>query len=154
MKEKKQIPTLNHIPSDKRLYDAWVTRLGNCLHWQKLMSQSAAMAQAHLTLELLKALGEGIVVFTYIKKDGRARRARGTLCPGVSEAYDAYVRARSSEEREKDGKARRKNDEDTTFCYWDLDQHGFRSFDAERLWEINEVTIVSRKVSKTTDFTD
>ena len=147
MKEEKQIPTLNHIPEDKRFYDEWVMRLGNCLHWQKLMSQSAAMAQAHLTLELLKALGDGIVVFTYIKKDGRARRARGTLCPGVSEDYDAYERARSSEEREKD-------EEDTTYPYWDLDKHGFRSFDAERLWEINEVTIVSRKVSKTTESTD
>ena len=147
MKEKKQIPTLNHIPEDKRFYDEWVTRLGNCLHWQKLMSQSAAMAQAHLTLELLKALGEGVVVFSYYKKNGVLRRARGTLCPGVSDEYDAYERANSSEERRKD-------DEDTTYCYWDLDQHGFRSFDAERLWEINEVTIVSRKVSKTTNSTD
>ena len=136
--EKKQ------IPEDKRLNDSKRMRLGNVIHWHKQKTMTEGQQLAALTQELTKALGEGVVVFTYKKDNGFLRRARGTLCPGVSEDYDAYERARSSEERENDGKARRKDDEDTTFCYWDLDQHGFRSFDAERLWEINEVTIVSR----------
>ena len=139
--EKKQ------IPEDKRLNDSKRMRLGNIIHWHKQKTMKEGQQLAALTQELTKALGEGVVVFTYKKDNGFLRRARGTLCPGIDEEYDNY--------KPKGTKKRNEDDiERTDFTYWDLDKHGFRTFKAERLIEINEVTIVSRKVNKTTDYTN
>ena len=141
MKEKKQ------IPDDKRLNDSKRMRLGNVIHWHKQKTMKEGQQLAALTHELTKALDEGVVVFTYMKDDGWARRARGTLCRGIDEEYDNYKPKGTKKGKKKDITR-------TDFTYWDLDKHGFRTFKAERLIEINEVTIVSRKVNKTTDYTD
>ena len=40
------------------------------------------------TIELRKALYEGVVLFEFIKKDGTLRHARGTTCPELLPADD------------------------------------------------------------------
>ena len=49
------------------------------------------------------------------------------MCKGISAAYDNY------EYKGKGEKVQRELP--TTFCYWDLDEEGFRSFAAENLIE-------------------
>ena len=78
------------IPSDAQLLARWVTILANKLQYHKMLTQSDAFQQAHLTRDLLTALGEGEVEFTYRKEDGIIRKARGTLYKGVCDGYDSY----------------------------------------------------------------
>ena len=133
MKEKKQ------IPDEARLLNSWVMTLANRLQYHKFLNRSEAFRQAHLTLKLLMDLGEGEVVFTYKKDNGFLRRARGTLCTGISEAYDKWVYA--------DEQKHKVSDEGTSFNYFDLDMQNFRTFKAENLIDI-------KSVSKTTDYTN
>ena len=119
---------------------AWVCELANNLldESERVMTRSEAFRKAHLTRELLERLGEGEVKFKYKKQNGDERTAHGTLTTGIDPMFDNH---------EYKGKNIEKNyAEDTTnFNYWDLEKHGFRTFSALRLLEINEVRIISCK---------
>ena len=109
-----------------RLLAQWAMELANFLRYKRGWHPDSATRQAWLCQHALEALGEGVVMLDYNKLDGSRRLARGTLCQGISEAYDRY------EYKGKSGV--RKTDEGYfTFCYWDLDEEGFRSFNAARL---------------------
>ena len=97
------------------------------------MGRSEAMKQSHLVRELLGALGRGEVRFVYEKEDGTRREARGTLCHGISEAFDNYEYKMDLTGTCYDTLLR--------FTYWDLDREAFRSFATERVKEIIEVRI-------------
>lgn len=94
------------------------------------MTRRGAFQQAYLLRDLMKALGRGVVHFVYETKDGERREARGTLCHGVSAAYDAYVF------KQDDDDLRRANLGGLNYVYWDLEREAFRSFSAERLMEV------------------
>ena len=81
-------------------------------------------------------LGEGVVTFVYEEADGTEREARGTLCKGVSEAFDAWTPKKTEEE--KPVKWPREN-----FVYWDLDAEAFRSWNASRLLKIKGRSVVN-----------
>lgn len=105
----------------------WVMELANYLRNEKDMEYRQAMRKAHLTKNLLKALGEGKVMFTYRKKDGSLRTAHGTLRHGICREYDAYrCTSQVSEDEGKEWPY-------SHFAYWDLDCQCFRSFRAEDL---------------------
>ena len=120
---------MEQMKSDKevaRLLKRWAMDVANRLRWREAFSASEALRQAYKVQNCLEALGKGMVMLDYNKQDGSRRIARGTLCQGISEAYDSY---------EYKGKCGvKKTDEGYfTFCYWDLDEEGFRSFNAARL---------------------
>jgi hypothetical protein len=125
------------IPSDVQLLARWVTMLANKLQYHKMLTQSDAFKQAHLTRDLLTALGEGEVEFTYRKEDGFIRKARGTLCKGVCPGYDSY-------QPKTDRKPRRRDEEDTSYCYFDIDRNEFRSFKAENVMNIDVIHQLDR----------
>ena len=125
------------IPSDAQLLARWVTSLANKLQYHKMLTQSDAFKQAHLTRDLLTALGEGEVEFTYRKEDGFIRKARGTLCKGVCPGYDSY-------QPKTDRKPRRRDEEDTAYCYFDIDRNEFRSFKAENVLSIDVIHQLDR----------
>ena len=75
---------------EKNLMNRWVFDHANAMIEEFNMNRSEAFRRAHLARELVVALGQGVVVFEYEKKDGTSRLARGTLCKGISEKYDAY----------------------------------------------------------------
>ena len=109
-----------------RLLAQWAMELANFLRYKRGWHPDSATRQAWLCQHALEQLGKGMVMLDYNKQDGSRRLARGTLCKGVSEAYDSY------EYKGKSGV--KKTDEGYfTFCYWDLDEEGFRSFNAARL---------------------
>ena len=119
MKQKKSNKDVSRLPK------GWAMSVANQLRWHKGFSPSEAVRQAYKVQNCLKALGAGVVNFSYYEKDGSLRKAVGTLCKGVSAAYDNY---------EYKGKGEKvKHELPTTFCYWDLDEEGFRSFNAARL---------------------
>ena len=101
-------------------------QMANWLRYKKGWLPDAATRQAWLCQHALEALGEGVVQLQYLKKDGSKRIARGTLCQGISEAYDRY-------EYKGRGGVRKTEEGYFTFAYWDLDEEGFRSFNAARL---------------------
>ena len=113
----------------------WTLNLANDLiddGWDR----KYAFKQAHLCRRLLECLGLGTVVFEYYKKDGTVRRARGTLCKGVSKDFDHYE---YKTEHQKENPF-------NVFTYYDLDATGFRTFDATRLRRIIETTIKSKSL--------
>ena len=116
------------LSDEQRQLNRWVMDLGNYLVQEKNMDKREAMRKAHLTKNLLNALGKGVVRFTYSKKDGTMRTARGTLCREASAAFAAYEYVKAVEEVVWPR---------ATFSYWDVDKNGFRSFRAEQLKEIN-----------------
>lgn len=86
-------------------------------------------------IELKEKLQNGIVHFTYKKKDGTMRTAKGTtmldLIPkenhpkgGVSNKPEDYV------------------------CYWDLDSNGWRSFKNTNFMKIDEFYVKSKRYNK------
>ena len=113
-----------------RLMNRWTFELANRLMDEENVSRKVAFQQAHLTRELLERLGHGEVRFVYGKQDGTLREARGTLCHGISEAFDNYEY--KTENRDYDDSA-------TKFTYWDLDREAFRTFAVERIKKIIEV---------------
>ena len=118
------------MTKESRLLKRWVFDLSNALideGWPR----KDAFKQAHLCRRLLECLGMGKVVFEYYKKDGTVRRARGTLCKGVSKDFDHYE---YKTEHQKENPF-------NVFTYYDLDATGFRTFDATRLRRIIETTI-------------
>ena len=119
----------------KQLLGAWVCDLANRLinDSETPMTQSEAFRRAHLARELVAALGQGIVVFEYVKKDGSPRLAQGTLCKGVSEKYDAYEYKTDSHDKDKYS--------ELDIPYWDLDKEAFRNFSVARVVGIHGVVI-------------
>ena len=80
--------------SDKevaRLLKRWAMDVANRLRWREAFSASEAVRQAYLVQNCLEALGAGKVKLTYMKKDGEIREAVGTLCKGISAAYDNSI---------------------------------------------------------------
>lgn len=118
----------NDLREIMRLMRRWVFDLAYVLMNDECMGRSEAMKQAHLTRELLEALGRGEVRFVYEKQDGTLREARGTLCHGISEAFDNYVYKTDLSEKDYDTQL--------AFTYWDLDCEAFRSFSAMKLKSI------------------
>ena len=115
------------MSEEQRELNRWVMELANYLMAEKGIDDKTALRKAHLTRNLLRALGEGKVTFSYRKQDGSLRTAHGTLRHGIFREFDEYRYA--SDEAE-----------DTAsewpyshFVYWDLDRQGFRSFRAEDL---------------------
>ena len=113
----------------------WVMELAHYLWYEKDLEYQQAMRKAHLTKNLLKALGEGKVMFTYRKKDGSLRTAHGTLRHGICREYDAYhYTSQVSEDEEKEWPY-------SHFTYWDLDRQCFRSFRAEDLEDYQKMNV-------------
>ena len=126
------------MKSDKetaRLLKRWAMDVANRLRWREAFSASEALRQAYLVQNCLKALGAGKVKLTYMKKDGEIREAVGTLCKGISAAYDNY------EYKEQPGEATCIQYE--YFLYWDLEVEGYRTFRAANLIAFEPVEVNS-----------
>lgn len=123
----------------RSLLGAWVCDMANRLmnESEVPMTQSKAFEQAHLVRRLLEKLGEGKVVFGYLKYGGELRVTEGTLCAGIDPAFDNYVHKTVENNRKT---------ETLNFTYWDLGRHAFRTFSALRVvwisaaWKWNEET--------------
>ena len=128
MAQKKTKKTYS-MPEKQRLLCRWTFELAHN------MDKKAALELAHLNRELILHLGSGRVWFIYMKEDGTLREAQGTLCNGISKAFDEY----------ECKKIRKKDDmwPTETFTYWDLEKEGFRTFKASRLIKIKAATIVN-----------
>ena len=120
------------LSDEQRLLNRWVMELGNYLVEEKGLDKREALRKAHLTKRLLKALGTGVVRFSYSKHDGTLRTALGTLAHGICREYDAYQYA--GNEVDDDGVEWPYSH----FVYWDIDRRGFRSFRAEQLFEFKQ----------------
>ena len=115
---------------EQKLLRRWTLNLANDLiddGWDR----KYAFKQAHLCRRLLECLGMGKVVFEYYKKDGTVRRARGTLCKGVSKDFDHYEYKMEHQKKNPFG----------VFTYYDLDAMGFRTFSVANLIRIIETVI-------------
>ena len=118
------------MTKESRLLKRWVFDLSNALideGWPR----RDAFKQAHLCRRLLECLGLGTVVFEYYKKDGTVRRARGTLCKGISKDLDHYEYKMEHQKKNPFG----------VFTYYDLDAMGFRTFSVANLIRIIETVI-------------
>ena len=120
------------IQEEKRLMNRWVFDVANLLMDDENVSRKVAFRQAHLVRELLDALGRGEVRFAYQKKDGTLREARGTLCHGISEAFDSYDYKVADDLKDAGVGG-------TNFVYWDMEREAFRSFAAMNVKKIVEV---------------
>ena len=120
------------LREQQALENRWVFDLANQLMTEGDMTRRGALQQAYQLRDLPDGLGRGSVQFIYEKHDGTRRTAWGTLCRGVSDAFDSY-------ECKNDGDPRRANTEDTTYVYWDLVAQAFRSFKAENLKQICQI---------------
>ena len=117
-----------------RLLRQWAMELANYLRYKEGWTADRATRQAWLCQHALVALGEGEVMLDYMKQDGTRRLAHGTLCHGISAAYDRYeYKSRGGVEKTEKGYF--------TFSYWDLDEDAFRSFNAARL---NDYLVIKR----------
>ena len=113
----------------RRLSNRWVFDCANRLIADEGMERKCAFGQAVKAFHLLEQLGKGEVRFEYLKANGERRKARGTLCHGISPAFDNY-------EFKND-----KPDEGQTdfgiITYWDLDREAFRSLHIKNLMSID-----------------
>jgi len=128
----------------KKLMNRWVFDHAYAMMEEFNMNRSDAFRQAYLVWDLVDALGQGIAVFEYEKKDGSLRKAKGTLCKGVSDGYDAY------EYKEKD-KENRDCYPKLDIKYWDLDREAFRNFSVARVVMIHGVVIKSAPAGQKLD---
>ena len=119
----------------RRMMQRWVMELAWQMQDEHCMTRSGALQQAYMVRDLLEGFGRGIVEFTYMKGDGTERVARGTLCRGVTEAFDRY------EYKQLYDDLREVNIGGTNCVYWDLDRKGFRAFRADRLKSIISMTV-------------
>ena len=111
----------------KRELDKWVMELAHYLEAEYELEWKVALRKAHLTKTILGLMGTSVVQFTYRKKDGTLREARGTLCRQMSAAFAAYEYVKTVEEVVWPR---------ATFTYWDMDREAFRTFSADRLIEV------------------
>ncbi len=119
------------ITEQNQLRRSWIMSLCNTLVYRDMMPRSTAMQCAFTAWDVLENLGRGVVEFAYYKMDGSVRRARGTLCRGVSTGFDSY---------QGKGVERIRRDNSNTegiYTYWDLDRNGFRTFKAAKLKPFN-----------------
>ena len=103
----------------------WAMELANFLRYKEGWTPTRAANQAWLCLHALEALGKGEVTLDFNKVDGSRRIARGTVCKGIDPLFDLY-----EYKGKKDEISGRYN---WSFTFWDLDEKGFRSFNAARL---------------------
>ena len=114
----------------RRLGNRWVFDCANRLIEDEGMERKNAFRQAAKAYHLLGRLGKGEVLFEYVKANGELRKARGTLCHGISPELDSY--------EFKDDKPDVGQKDFGIIVYFDLDKEEFRSFKAERLIGWNE----------------
>ena len=76
------------MSEEQRELNRWVMELANYLMAEKGIDDKTALRKAHLTRNLLRALGEGKVTFSYRKQDGSLRTAHGTLRHGICKEFD------------------------------------------------------------------
>ena len=76
--------------------------------------------------DLKKALYEGIVLFTFIKRNGELRHARGTTCP---ELVPDENRPRNKRTPEQQALYDRQ-----TVAFYDIDKKGWRSMRIDTIW--------------------
>lgn len=132
MSKKKQKYSMSE---EQRMLLSWTMDLACYLKSKYGMERKAALEKAHLNRSLIMYLGDGVVEFVYEKEDGTEREARGTLCKGISKAFDGYEYVRS------DAQSVIWPRED--FTYWDLEREAFRTFKASRLLRIKAHTAVN-----------
>lgn len=97
-----------------------VAILANALFHQQGMSASDAWKKAWKVIKLKAAMREGVAEFTFVKKDGSVRPAKGTTLPSIT----GYT---------PDSTAPKRNYSPLYVRYFDTDRNGFRQFAAERL---------------------
>ena len=114
----------------RRWVNRWIFDCANRLITEEGMERKRAFAQAKKALHLLEKLGMGEARFEYLKANGELRKARGTLCHGISPELDSY--------EFKDDKPDVGQKDFGIIVYFDLDKEEFRSFKAERLIGWNE----------------
>ena len=115
----------------RQLLSSWTLELANWLITEHSLKRSEAFRKAHLTRQLLGMLGEGVVTFCYRKANGEERRARGTLCHGISDDFDHY------EYKAEDGDTFTNVLRRGVYVYFDLDCKSFRSFAARNLISVD-----------------
>ena len=103
----------------RRLGNRWVFDCANRLITDEEMERKEAFQQAVKAYHLLEHLGQGEVWFEYMKANGELRKARGTLCHGISSEFDNY-----EFKSEKPDAERR---DFGIIVYFDLDKGEFRS---------------------------
>ena len=113
----------------RRLRNRWVFDCANRLITEEGMERKRAFAQAAKAFHLLEQLGEGEVRFEYLKANGELRKARGTLCRGISPEFDNY--------EFKDGRPDEGEREPGVIVYFDLDKEKFRSLHIRNLLTSN-----------------
>ena len=124
------------MSENQRLLLSWTMDLAGLMRSRYDMEKKAAMEKAHLNRNLVMYLGEGVVTFVYEEADGSEREARGTLCKGVSKAFDDWTPKKTDEEESSKWPR-------DYFVYWDLDAEAFRSWNASRLLKIKGRSVVN-----------
>ena len=103
----------------RRLGNRWVFDCANRLITDEGMERKRAFQQAAKAYHLLGQLGQGEVRFEYLKANGELRKARGTLCHGISSELDNY--------EFKNDRAEARETDHGVIVYFDLDKEEFRS---------------------------
>ena len=103
----------------RRLGNRWVFDCANRLIAEEGMERKRAFQQAAKAFHLLGQLGQGEVRFEYLKVNGELRKARGTLCRGISSELDSY--------EFKGGRDDTGRTDAGSIVYFDLDKGEFRS---------------------------
>ena len=111
----------------RRLSNRWVFDCANRLIADEGMERKCAFGQAVKAFHLLEQLGKGEVRFEYLKANGELRKARGTLCHGISDDFDHYVY--KDEDADTFTRVLRRG----VYVYFDLDRRAFRTFKAHSL---------------------
>ena len=121
------------LQEQQALENRWVFDLAHRLMEDSEFDQSKAFRQAYLVLELLGHLGQGVVTFEYMKKDGTLREARGTLCQRLMPQQEADAVERQARKEP--------NYDRMDYAYWDWDKRAFRAFRADKVVRICAVSI-------------
>ena len=109
----------------RRYVNRWIFDCANRLITEEGMERKRAFAQAKKALHLLEKLGMGEARFEYLKANGELRKARGTLCRGISSELDNY--------EFKNDKPDVERTEYGIIVYFDLDKEAFRSLHIKNL---------------------
>ena len=107
------------LQEQQALENRWAFDLAHRLMEDSEFDQSKALRQAYLVLELLGHLGQGVVTFEYMKKDGTLREARGTLCQRLMPQQEADAVERQARKEP--------NYDRMDYAYWDWDKRAFRA---------------------------